>query len=461
MYVQSRRAVEAESLLRNSLKRQPDNAAAAMLLARLHKDRGRIRAAAQTLRDWFKYGKPATESVIQALEMLDGCGCKTDAAAIAETEIAAGNQDVRIHAYAATYAIQLGQFDLARQRFLFVHAHSHQALEWHVPYGLSSAQRYSTRNHADFALFRECLRRGDMSKKARATLLFALGKAHDDIGEFGDAVKFFREANELARSLSPWSRKRWRRMIDARMHAPLLAPRSADIAAWTPVFILGVPRSGTTLIAELLSRHPRICNRGELSHIWSLAQRMPPVGQPDRALLDALAIEYEMQVLQDDAHDARWFIDKQPLNLLHVDLILTLWPHAKIIHCQRSARDTALSLWTQYFLEDTHAYAYDFADIAAVVQGSNRLMTRWKELYPSSIYTIRYEELIANPELRTSELCVWLGLSPLDFTDSSPRAQVINTASFWQARQTVYARSVQRWRSYAEHLPELLQFSTR
>jgi tetratricopeptide (TPR) repeat protein len=456
LYRQARQDGQSETLLSQLLAAQPAHAQAALLLARLFRDAGRMHAAASTLEVAFASEQPA-DVVIQALELLDDCDRKAAAANVAQAQIAAGCTDPRIHAYAATYEIQLGQFDSARRHYLYALKHSPQAMEWHVAYGLSQAQRYQDAGHPDCALFAEWLKR-DMSEPARTTLLFALGKAFDDIGDPAQAAGYLRQANELAHARSSWSRKLWRRGIDARVQyvRPAFPSRSAD-SQWTPIFVVGVPRSGTTLVAELLARYPKVCNRGELRGIWQLSQRLPTSTSPTPAQLDELAGGYAAQLIQDDPGDARWFIDKQPLNLLHVDLILALWPHARIIHCQRNARDTALSLWMQFFLQDTHAYAYDMGDIAAVLQGCSRLMAHWKKLFAPSIYSLDYEHLTAVPAQCIGALATWLELPPGDPLAAPSSTQAINTASLWQARQPVYTRSVGKWRAYAPYLPELLK----
>jgi tetratricopeptide (TPR) repeat protein len=456
----ARRNAEAEALLREVLESKPDHAAAALMLARLLGDASRTRAAASVLQAAFAEHRQPIDLAIRAMELADQLERKSTAAAIAEAAIAAGCIDPRIYAYAATYALQLGDFAHARERYLYAYAHSAQAPEWNVPFGLSSAQRYRDADHPDFALFRECLARTDLSEKARLTLLFALGKAHDDIGAYAEAARYFREANAIAFALWPRSRKQWRRSVAARIQAKPLPVRRDPTGDFTPIFIVGLPRSGTTLTAELLSRRPLVRNRGELNGIWKLAQRLPANGAPDRAMLDAMAAEYEAALRLDDSGDARWFIDKQPLNLVHVDLILALWPHAKIIHCERNARDNALSIWVQSFQEDTYAFAFDFTDIAALQQGCEKLITHWKKLYPDSIRSLRYEDLAAAPEERIGELADWIGLPPSEAPSHAPqRAEAINTASLWQARQPVYTRSIGRWRAYIEHVPELAQFS--
>jgi tetratricopeptide (TPR) repeat protein len=455
----------AEALLREALSSEPGHAAAALTLARLLGDRGCTNAAAGILRVAFIDHRQPINLAIKAMELLDELERKADAAAIAEAEIAAGCTDPRMHAYAATYAIQLGEFERARERYLYAWAHSPQAADWNVPFGLASSQRYRDAQHPDFALFAECLARPGLADAARVTLLFALGKAFDDIGDYARAAGHFREANALANALWPRSRKQWRRSVAARIQAPALPLRREPTSGFTPVFIVGVPRSGTTLTAELLARRARVCNRGELRWMWRLSQRLPATGAPDGALLDTLAAEYEAHLRQDDGGDAHWFIDKQPMNLVHLDLIFALWPHARIIHCQRNARDNALSLWVQSFHDDTYALASDFADIAALQQGCAKLMEHWHKRYPASIRSLRYEDLAADPAGSIGALADWLGLpTETQSTAAEPEPRTgaaINTASLWQARQPVYTRSIGRWRNYAPFVPELLEFQDR
>ena len=460
LYRSGGRDAETELLLRRVLAARPGDAAAALMLAELLRSAAKTAGAAQVLRACFHAQRQSPEILIRAMELLDDCERKADAAALAEEEIARGSIDPRIHAYAASYLIQLGEFATARERYRFAYAHSAQAAEWDVPFGLASAQRYVDKQHADFALFASCLARSDLSARARTTLLFALGKACDDVGDIAQASKHFGAANELARSLWPWSRKQFRRSIDARMQAPPIPARTVHNDAFVPVFIVGAPRSGTTLAAQLLSRRAQVCNRGESRWIWALSQKLPPGGNVGGRLLDALAREYELQTRQDDAGSARWFIDKQPLNLLHVGLIMALFPQARIVYCVRNARDTALSLWTQFFRETTYAFAYDFADIAALLQGCERVMAHWQKRHADSIRVLRYEQLAADPQTQIDALAQWLDL-PRDDGEAGGSESAIGTASVWQARQPVYTRSIGRWRAYAEVLPELLQLPDR
>jgi len=306
-------------------------------------------------------------------------------------------------------------------------------------------------------LLRDCLSRTDLSDRARSSLLFALGKAHDDIGEYGQAAHHFRQANALAHALTLWSRKDWRRAVEARLASAPFVHHAESRSDFIPVFIVGMPRSGTTLLAERLSRYPGVCNRGELPWIARLAQRADLTGAVSPEALKRAADVYMAQAQRDDSAGKRWFLDKQPLNFRYVDLMLALFPNAKIIHCTRNLRDTAMSLWMQSFGEDVQGYAYDFDDIAVVMRDCARMMARWRGRHPEAIRMLRYEDLVAQPDAAVAGLADWLGATGPGA--GGEKSSSISTASLWQARQPVYSSSLQRWRRYAEYVPELSRFA--
>lgn len=460
LYWQMHRHTDAEQLLRDWLSESPGDIPATFLLARLLREQGRMQAAAETMLRLFDHRPHDMDTLIQAVELLDDFGRPNEAASLCEAAISAGAADPRIHAYAGMLGIQLGEFERVREHYTFALAHDANAVEWNIPIGLSSLQRYQDANHPDFALFRAALERPGLSDRARTTTLFALGKAYDDIGDYAQAIRCLSEANARAHAASTWSRKHWKRLIEARLAAapyPFTLPAPAE---WTPVFIVGVPRSGTTLLAELIGRHSMVRNRGELGWLRVIADRLSLAGDDQRTIFEEAAALYAAHLRQDDS-DARWFIDKQPLNLLHIDLIMALWPNARIIHCERDARDTARSLWSQSFHDQAHDYAYDFNDIAAVIQGCRRLMAHWKKRHPASIRTVSYEALVAAPEETVSGLSDWLGLPTDQATGHMEGHHGISTASAWQARQPVYTHSAGHWHDYAAYLPELLRIPER
>lgn len=450
----------AERIFRELLTRNPGDTGSAFAFAHALKERGQTASAARVLRACLdaRPNRCNAELAIKAIEWLDDIGRKRDASAVAESAVVAHPEDPRLHAYAGMIEIQLGAFERARRHYLVALDRDPRAFEWHVPIGLSSTLRYDDPTHPDFALFRAGLQRTDLSDLARAELHFALGKAHDDISDYAHAAQHFRQGNAIRKCLAGWSRKTWRRAVEARLASKSVAAAAKPADGFTPVFIVGMPRTGTTLLAELLSRSPDVCNRGELPWLARLAQQTDLSDPPDLPALRRAACRYMTQARQDDAPDARWFLDKQPLNFRYVDLALAMFPDARIVHCRRNTRDTALSLWTQCFLEDVQGYAYDFDDIALVMRDEQRLMAHWRELYPGSIRTVRYEELVAAPQATIAASMAWIGMTkmPLSMADvSTEPANFINTASLWQARQPIHGKSINRWEHYAPFVPEL------
>lgn len=453
--LQAARSAEAERLLYDLLADHPGHVAAAFLLYRALHAQGRLQAAAGALRRLFEQGPQDIDTTIQAIEWLDDVQRPADALAICEGALAGGAADPRLHAYAGMLCLQLGKFDRVRGHYDIVLAHTDHAAEWNVPAGLASLQRYTDPAHPDLALLRQTLERSDLSDATRAATLFALAKASDDLGDLAHAAACLRQANALARTRSNWSRKQWRRLIEARLAAPRFGFARPANEGWAPLFIVGVPRSGTTLLAERLARHPAVRNRGELGLIGELARQLQHAPRDRAAAFEPAANHYAAQLRQDDA-PARWYIDKQPLNLLHLDLILALWPGARILYCERNARDTALSLWSQSFHDPAHDYACDLDDIAAVIHGCRRLMGHWQRRFGDAIRTVRYETLVEDPDACLAGLAEWLGLpAAAPATDAGP--SVIRSASHWQARQPVYRHALGRWRRYAEYVPELLR----
>lgn len=152
-------------------------------------------------------------------------------------------------------------------------------------------------------------------------------------------------------------------------------------------------------------------------------------------------------------------IDKQPLNFRYLDLILALFPNARVIHCRRHPRDTALSLWSQCFRAAAQDYSYDFDDIAQAMKGETELMEHWQSRYADAIRDVRYEDLAAAPGTTLAGIARWLGVGAEgELTQFDAVPQPLATASLWQARQPVYTRSIGRWEHYATLLPALLRF---
>lgn len=447
----------AQALLREVLAREPGHVGASFELARVLSADGAWYAAGQVLRASFIDHPGDVPTTLRAARMLAEWGDKAAAVELAETAIAAGARDARLLLYTGALQGQLGKFAQARACHIAAIAADVQMLDFGAAYGLATLRRYDDPGDPDIALLHQWLALPALAPAARASLLFALGKVADDLGEFAKAAHYLREGNALVGSRG-WSRKAWRRVVDARLGAQPLPDRDPGPREPVPVFIVGAPRSGTTLAAELLGRSPQVCNRGELDWLPHLAEEVAKAGKPDRDLLDSIAARYLARLQREDTA-TRWFIDKQPLNFMHLDLIRALFPQAAIIHCRRNSRDTALSIWSQHFESPEYRFAYDFADIGVVLQGCAKLLAMAARRPGARVFELRYEDLVRDPQALMDMLAAWLGIAPFDAGRAERAAAAIGTASLWQARQPVYTRSIGRWRAYAFCLPELLEFA--
>ena len=236
-------------------------------------------------------------------------------------------------------------------------------------------------------------------------------------------------------------------------------------ASEVPVFIVGMPRSGTSLIEQILASHPQAAGAGELPEVPRFADAMrgvlgAEIGYPQCAAeLDAGSIEsfaqsYLQRLRETDSNAVR-VSDKMPANCWHLGLIAVALPNARVIHCQRDPMDTALSIFFRRFTRG-HPYAYALADIAAELRGYESMMAHWREQLPLRMLELSYEDLVDNLESGTRALLDFLDL-PFDerclrFHDTE---RLVHTASAWQVRQPLYSSAVGRWRHYAEQLEPL------
>jgi len=433
------------------------HSAASWLLAEVLRAEGRLNAAAACVATVARGTTDDVDGVLACIQFVRESHQHALAAELCEERLARGAGDPRLHAVAGQIEQELGHFDRARAHYAAALAGGIDLNAWFVPGSLASLQRYVDRQHADFALFDAHLRDRTLSARARASILFALGKACDDIGAYADAAHAWRQANTLTRQTVSWSRIRWRDFVRDRLSAPPLQPRSTRVDG-VPIFVVGLPRTGTTLMAELLGRHPDVCNRGELPTLEFLVQRLAGLAPAQRAAHLQEAAGIYLTHLRRDDPPASHYVDKNPLNFRYLDQVAAMFPQARVIHCRRQPRDTALSIWSQPFARDDYAFARDFGDIAALMEGCNALMRHWRQTLPLPIITVEYEQLVADPAATVKALLPQLGLSAHD--SSEPRASTstpITSASLWQARQPVHQRSVSRWRHYAELLPELVE----
>lgn len=298
---------------------------------------------------------------------------------------------------------------------------------------------------------------------ARADLGFALGAALDRIGSYDEAFAAYAEANAASREGSPirYDRAAHEHLVDRLIAAfPRPAePRSGE-AGQAPVFICGMFRSGSTLAEQILARHEAVSPGGELGLVPGLAARLRPYPEAAAAASPAALAELRAAYLEglNRVDPGPGLVtDKRPDNFLHIGLIKSLFPEARIVHTRRDPRDNLLSLYFLH-LDPQMAYAQDLEDAAHWYGQYRRLMAHWQRLYPADIHDFDYDALVADPRPNIEALLGFCGLSWSDSCLSFHEAgNAVRTASAAQVRKPLYTRSSGRWRNYERHLGPLIE----
>lgn len=297
---------------------------------------------------------------------------------------------------------------------------------------------------------------------------FAAGKISDDIGRFDAAFGHYLAGNRLAGKA--FDRARCREQTKEILYRYSARHRDRSNAGGSaseiPVFIVGMPRSGSTLVEQILASHGGVFGAGELNEMNRIARLavtltgerasfpacIEPLGpehyeQLANAYLEALARHCEIS-------SYRRVIDKHPLNYQYVGLILDMFPRARIIHTVRNPLDTCLSCFFQNFSQG-QTYSFDLTNLAHFYNDYRRLMEHWQTLYPERILSVEYETLLQDQEAQSRRMLDFLGLpfeeGCLRFFDTD---RVVKTASFCQVRQPLYQTSRNRWHNYRQHLAD-------
>lgn len=299
---------------------------------------------------------------------------------------------------------------------------------------------------------------GERDPSGRADLGFALGRLLDGRAEYDEAFEAYEAANRASRESFPgYDREAQERFVE-RSIAAFPQPAVGRSPAGS-IFILGMFRSGSTLVEQILAGHSRIVSGGELDLIPALVPGISPypeaVAAADGATMERWRRFY-LDGLAPFMREGSLVTDKRPDNFLHIGLIKTLFPDAKIVHTRRNRLDNLLSL---YFLHlgPGMPYALDLADAAHWYAEYERLMGNWKALYPGDIFDLDYDALVAEPEPLIRQLLDFLGLPQEDgLLDFHEREGAVKTASVWQVRERLHSRSSGRWRNYEAALTQAL-----
>ena len=453
---------EAEQALRRAVQIDPRRADAHLRLGLLLQWRGDFLGSETTLRRATKL-EPRSANALSALgHTLNSLDRARDAQECFEKAL-------RLEPRAASALCGLGWLASTEGRFADAETLLRKALEADPEcieaQMLLVRQRKMTRD--DGAWLQATHRMLDRTRPPieEAKLRFALGKYYDDLGHHRQAFEQYRQANDLrkrvAASYDRAERTAWVDDVIGVYSADLVAQRAAGANdVQVPVFVVGMMRSGTSLVEQIIASHPQAAGAGELQFWGMLAHKHPEFLRhhpPDPAFAAKQAAAY-LQGLERRGGKAARVVDKTPANVDFLGLIHRVFPQARFIYMQRDPVDTCLSCYFQDF-SNAAAFAMDLGDLAHYYGEHHRLLRHWRSVLPQDLFLeVPYAELVADPERWSRRIIEFIGLEwdpkVLEF-DKTERA--VLTASNWQVRQKMYSSSVGRWKSYQKFIGPLLK----
>ena len=359
------------------------------------------------------------------------------------------NDNIQILANLGGLLTENGQVEEARQ----VLQHIIQVEPLYAPAHrmLSLSKKYIA-DDPHIKTMEEILSSGRLPPEAQMEIEFALGKSYEDIKDYQLSFAHYKKANDILRSFYQYNiadDKDYFEEIKSKDTEQSVNKRQAPVSDIQPIFIVGMPRSGTSLVEQILASHPQVYGAGELNTISLLYHN-------ESDDVQALQQKY-LDVVKPRLGNKKILTDKMPQNFRYIGFIKTIFPNAKIIHCKRYAIDTALSIYKIKFSGHL-PFAQTQEEIAAYYKLYEDIMAHWHKILPDSIYDLSYADLVSTPEKSIRNMLEYCDL-PWDEACLSPHKQKrsVTTASMLQVKQPIYTGAIDYWKNYAPYLDDLLK----
>jgi len=333
---------------------------------------------------------------------------------------------------------------------------------------LSDIKKY-TINKKHITKMQSLLSSDTLSPSDRRHLCFALAKVNENLDNQGELFKYLHEANRLRKHELNYSFDRSKTLfstvkeIFSSTYPDIEKSLASEPSTFKPIFIVGMPRSGTTLVEQITSSHPAVHGAGELTNLPTI---IGPIATdhlnqginklPQKPFLSIR--EQYLDVLSNLNVSESVITNKLPLNFIYIGFILTAFPEAKIVHMKRDARAICWSIYKSNFRNTGNGYSYNFDDLAGFYGLYSDLMDFWHQLFPDRIYDMCYEDLTTNQEEETRKL---LEYCELEWDDNClsfhKNKRAVKTASAIQVREKMYQGSSEAWKKYEIHLKPLIK----
>lgn len=465
-YHRAGRFKDAEKLYRQILKGRPDHPRVNALLGMLMSRQAKYQDAVKLFRKSLKKAPGDAEAWNGLGTALRSQGLLDDAIAAYDEALKRDPNFAGVYNNLGTAYREAGKFDDAMTQY-----EKALAIDPNLPEawnGYARCRRFDEMP-ASIDQLKTAATSTEITAQARKHAQFALGKIHDDLGLYDAAFSHYAAANDLRTYPADAA-------VDATMMrgianaygAAQMAPATRTDNEPTPIFVLGLPRSGTTLVEQILASHPAVEGGGELAYFTEIAHDLgldrgkPPIGDDFPDLIAAKAAHYRRGFFRRFAPEGRRLsrrigavVDKTPFNFLYLGLITQILPDAKIVHCMRDPLDTGLSIFFTDFAA-SQPFSTNLASIGRYIAAYQALMKHWHSVSPIEILDLPYQDLIYDQEASTRRLIEFCGLPWDDQCLNYHKTQrYISTPSDWQVRQPIYDRSIGRWHHYEKHIASL------
>ncbi len=369
-------------------------------------------------------------------------------------------------AYAAYYGlgmIEQAQGDFEKARANFLKCLSIYPLFAEACQQLCMTKKYQSSQDKDISMLETRLKQFESSHD-KTRVHFGLAKAYDDCQHYEQAALHYRRANNYKKQQdNSYDPSRFEDFVDQIIEAfpKQLFDQNLDECPkiGLPLWIIGLPRSGTTLCEQILSSHSKISGAGELPYfavdLRHQISSFPKIEfEKNREILKSLRQGY-LSALEPWSKNKQHVIDKYPANFLYLGVAKLMFPHLKAVHTTRNIMDNCLSIYFQDFVRG-NSFSHDMDEIIHYHLQKERLMAHWQLIFPGQIYELNYEQLIDNQRQQTEKLLRFLGLEwQQSCINYHQNERLVTTHSSWQVRQPLYSSSKLRWKHYQKYFKEL------
>jgi len=320
----------------------------------------------------------------------------------------------------------------------------------------------------DIIAMEDLYKKGDIPDAYRIDLGFALGKVYESLKDYDKSFNFILAANRLKRGTYQYTSREdhdlFARIKNTFSTGFLSSHHGCGNQNRTPIFIIGMPRSGTTLVEQILASHPQVFGAGELAILRNLINDIctgKETAEFPECMTDLGLDEFErmggtyIEKIRKYSAEAEYITDKLPYNFMYVGVIKTILPAAKVIHCERNPMDTCFSIYKNDFI-GTHKYAFDLIELGQYYNLYRDLMTHWEKVLPGYLFSLQYENIVSDQQGQTKDLLNFCELPWDDACLSFHKTErTVSTASLTQVRQPIYKDSVELWKRYEKQLEPL------